>query len=182
MSAGSAPFIYRNPVAYNRIWPEKNYHDMPEFPTVYGTFCGSTDQDWRTLKILLAGINQLHGAENHSDVGAVARVEFFWYKEVSDPHNRNRGAVVFDNYGNLLLHAPNALLGYGGSGPWLSEQILRAVGVSKEMFNDANGDVWGKDYTLIFSRQYHDTATGVDLAVPYGPVRREWEWWTSYKR
>ena len=164
---------------YNTNW------NVVEYKTRIGTVDGSTDTDWEFLKLILTGIKALYDAadESHPDpsepstYGLIARVEFF---SVQQGRATKRGAVLFDNYGAPILHAFNALLGYGGAGPQLSGQILSAIGVLQSDFEDANKMVESGNYdALIFSREHHEVVEGVDTAFPYAPVEEAWSWWIT---
>lgn len=71
------------------------------------------------------------------DPDQVARVEFIW-----DDVRGKRGAILVDTVGNVMLHVVDALLGYNGSGPRLSEAILARLGANKELFEHLNEAVW----------------------------------------
>ncbi len=64
-------------------------------------------------------------------------MEFFW-----DPQYDSRGVTFFDDQGRLIVHVLHALLGYGGSGPMFSKQIMLHLGVSEEMFQDIQSALW----------------------------------------
>ena len=72
-----------------------------------------------------------------------------------------------------------ALLGYGGSGPYLSEQILTLLGVSQEMFEEIQRATWDRPYLIILSRQKREVIEGVDTAYPTLQVEDEWRWWPA---
>lgn len=61
----------------------------------------------------------------------VARLEFIW-------DNHKRGVVAIDAYGHTLAHITNALLGYRGAGPGLSEEVCAFFHVSKRVFDQIN--------------------------------------------
>lgn len=192
------PYI-RSLDMYERHEPGRS----PRYRTAMPTFESSTDQDWRALEPLLAGIDALYHEWTPDDpqkpsstFGRVARVEFIWRHDPATDEEY-RGAVLFDNRGRPLLHAMHALLGYGGSGPGFSWQILEALGVPREMFDEVNSSVTPHDYdSVVYSREavgvllehslmdsgnYHSElhAGGVVSTYPGAPVSDTWTWWIA---
>jgi hypothetical protein len=173
------------------------------YHTPMQTFDGSTDSDWAAIKHILAGIDALYHEwsmdspeRQSSTFGRVARVEFI-NKQDEVTGVERRGAVLFDNYRRPLLHTTNALLGYGGSGPGFSQQILQMLGVPERMFDEANRSVTHGDYdNVVFSREaigvgiaesaviggkyYRDPYnTGDIITQPGMPVADSWTWWLA---
>lgn len=70
------------------------------------------------------------------DASAVARIEFIR----DEP---KRGAILMDTRGRVLVHVVNALLGYVGNGPMLSEMIFDTVGIPKDIFETIQGETFG---------------------------------------
>jgi len=168
MNTLEAPYDYRL-ARVNRMpttppaYPADYAHYHTKLRDLAGT---STDRIWEVVRLLLAGIDHLE------DVSPISRVELF------SGRNR-RGLMLFDNTGAALLHVPLALLGYSGSGPILSEQILTALGVSKEMFREAcSAANYDHGYMVIFSREEIQKVEGVEAAIPRGELG-EWRWWPA---
>lgn len=158
-----------------------------EYPTRIGTFDKSSDQDWAVLEPLLTGIDALYRSHEdtvefgmHSTYGRIARVELFHTIGINN-RDAKRGAVIFDNRGEPLMHLLGALLGYGGAGPTFTKQVLTAIGVPEEMFDEVNQSVVSHDYdTVIFSREDHSVGReGTDTANHFFDVVKEWECWIS---
>jgi len=181
---GGIPLEYWSAYTH-KLESEMNHNrNMLEFRTEMGMFDGSTDADWAILEPLLAGIPALYKEVKYPEIGEsstyglVSRVEFFSVRVNDCP--AKRGAVLFDNRGVPLLHAFNALLGYGGSGPDFSRQLLSAIGVPDIMFSDANMMVASGRYdSLIFSRERHEVVEDVDTIFVGADVMDEWNWWIS---
>lgn len=135
---------------------------------------GHTETIWRTLRLILMGIMEdARSRDWNADYSTPARMEFFW-----DPKAEQRGVVIFDSQGRMIVHVLHALLGYGGSGPGLSENIMKTLGVTEEMIKDIQESVWSEQpYKLIVSRQLHEIIEGVNAAYPTLDVEPEWSWW-----
>jgi hypothetical protein len=181
---GGIPLDYWNAYTHKLESEVNDNRNMLEFRTKMGLFDGSTQADWAILEPLLAGIPALYREVHYPEIGEsstyglVSRVEFFSVHVNNYP--TKRGAVLFDNRGEPLLHAFNALLGYGGSGPHFSRQILSAIGVPDQMFSDANKMVVSGEYdSLIFSRERHETVEGIDTVFLGADVMGDWNWWIS---
>jgi len=82
------------------------------------------------------------------DVNAVARIEF-----IRNELELKRGAILMDAHGRILVHVVNALLGYVGRGPALSEMICDAVGIPTEIFEAIQNEAFGiKPYAIALWR------------------------------
>ena len=170
------------------------------YRTAMRTFDSWTQQDWAALEPILAGIDSLYyewsqdePLKQNSTFGRIARAEFFWV--MRSEQKACQGVVLFDNYRRAILHATNALLGYGGSGPDLSRQILMAIGVSEDMFDEVNASVEPREYdNVVFSRESTGVMIGNSMLVggepcsdlhrtgdiitnPGDPVSNTWTWW-----
>lgn len=156
----------------NRSVPSQ-HGGYPVYHSALGAFDQSTDVAWRIIKHILAGIEFLFNPENQytNDLAQIVRAEFFWSRNA----NGRRGVVLYDNQGRAVMHVIHALLGYGGSGPQLTWHILETLGVSQEMFNEANMSVVNEEYVLVFSRE----EVSNDIVVLYGTPRDTWEWWRA---
>ncbi len=179
MDAPTAPLFYREPLVtkvYEPLEPEWG-DDFPFFPTKLGMFTGSTDTTWAILRRLLAGNEELTKVP-FSGIYPVVRAEFIY--DQMEPGRERRGLVLWDSSNKgPLLHAKHALLGYGGSGPSLSEAIMLELGVSQEMFNEANEAVRDREsYIVVFSRHELALIEGVMAAIPYH-VSDEWQFWVE---
>lgn len=65
----------------------------------------------------------------------VARLEFVW-------DGRKKGVIAVGTRDNVLVHITEAILGYEGSGPSLSKDILHFFGVSDEVFEMIQDAAW----------------------------------------
>ncbi len=178
VATSTAPYPYHAPLLakHKPVVPEfgsPKWESHKSFPAIDTT----TDQAWNQVKVILAGVIALAKDKPYAgsdDYGQPARIELLW-----DRGNKDlRGLVVFDNQGRLIVHVVNALLGYGGSGPYLTEQILTFLGVSQQMFGELQQASWDRPYLLILSRQKHEVYEGVDSAYPTLDVESEWTWWS----
>lgn len=193
---------FRQP--YIRTLEDYGDEYQARFRTEMGTIGSWTQQDWAVIESILAGIEALYyewsdeqPGRPSSSFGRVARVEFISKFYPENPRRSFQGAVLFDNYQRPLFHATNALLGYGGSGPMLSRDILMAIGVPEEMFEEVNQAVEPHQYdNVIFSREtigvmighsaviggvlYSDIhRTGDIITNPGDPVSDTWTWWLA---
>lgn len=139
-----------------------------------GYFCNTTDLDAELLRYLIRGI-EIEATKGSTTIGKLVRAEFFWkHEQFGGPSTR--GVVLYDNTSAPIVHVVHALLGYGGSGPALSEAILRYLGVPTGLFEQANAAVQHQDYVVVFSREHHTEIMSVDTAIPYAEPN-DWEWW-----
>lgn len=106
--------------------------------TIAGRHPVHTENTWRTVESL----------DNlFPDPTLVKRLEFIRY-------DRRRGAFVIgddtENTGQekVLAHLVNALLGYKGSGPELSEAVLDHLGVPVSVFEAIQDATWN-DYPYV---------------------------------
>lgn len=159
------PYPFRS-AKVDQMQPKSEEGYMRYF-TELGDDARSTDKTELLMTYLLAGIESKQGA-----IGPIVRVEFFW----SHSPDNWRGAILFDHKGQAVFHAIHALLGYSGSGPALSQHILRCLGVPNELFEEANNEVPHQDYLVVFSREARMTYEGVEISAPFGDPG-EWEWW-----
>lgn len=177
-TTSTAPFPYKSAIT-DRLEAERNYSNgCMEYS--HGRSLPPIDDEtfgtWRMLEPLLAGIQVLaHEKGFDAAYSTIARLEFFWSVEDDDEY---RGVAIFDSRGQLVVHVLHALLGYGGSGPTLSRQIMGLLGVSIEMLDDIQRAVWNqRPYKIVVSREKHDTIEGVDTPYPTLDVEPQWEWW-----
>lgn len=173
MSIAHAPYPYRN--AYLDLCTKKEYPGVfyTEYQTELGSFDYSTDRAGQLMSYLLPGIEQT-ARSRPLEAGKIVRAEFIWKRPTRPVEDR--GVVLWNNHGQAMIHVVNALLGYSGSGPALSQQILRLLGVPEELFEQANGSVAHQSYVIVFSRQSHSMVDDVDTAIPFAEPG-EWEWW-----
>lgn len=173
-----------------------------EFKTQMPSIGTDTDQIWRLLEPLLIGIDIMYLSSDTADLerrnlrhAQIARAEFIWrWDELT--RKEYRGAVLFDNHQQPLIHVSDALLGYEGNGPELSRNILCSLGVAEQMFREASASVPTHNYdSVVFSREAIevDIDPSIDLrpdvvtcvrsplgsiqARPYAPVQDVWSWW-----
>lgn len=173
----NAPYPYRLP-SVDRLEPQRPLHDYALWQDYRSlpAISSPTDRSWLICKVLLTGVVVLAGHEDPDSFGLPARLEFF-----RNDARYERGVVIFDNQGRMIVHVVHALLGYGGSGPYLSEQILGFLGVPEETFHEIQQAVWQSDrYMVVVSRQQHGVIEGVDAAFFISNVEaEEWTWWRA---
>lgn len=126
---------------------------------------------WRRLELLFPDATSVEPGHAFS---IPARMEFFW-----DLQSDSRGVAFFDDRGRLIVHVLHALLGYGGSGPMFSKQIMLHLGVSEEMFQEIQAALWDqRPYKVVLSRERHDILDGdVEVVAPGSGILPNWEWW-----
>ena len=179
VATSTAPYPYRRPLLaqYKLEIPEfgsPKWENANSFPAIDD----ATDTAWQQAKIILAGVIALANEKpfaGSSGFSLPARVELIW----SRGNPELRGLVVFDTQGRLIVHVENALLGYNGSGPSLSQQILSFLDVSPETFEEIQASAWNRPYLIVLSRQRHEAHKGIDVAYPTLDVEPEWTWWDA---
>lgn len=138
----------------------------------------SSDASLKQVRAILAGVEALYmdTSNPRTEVfGLPARVELFWYRE----RQELRGLAIFDTEERLIVHVAHALLGYSGSGPILTREILKLLGVSKEMFEKLQRAAWDQNYLIILSRERPAPYEGLDN--PQLDVEPEWTWWIAHE-
>lgn len=178
----SAPYPYDKPLLA-RLEPTIGEYGDVTWQT-YGhhgslpPITGPTDFAWKQLEIILTGIETLAERKQYfgsDEFGLPARIELFWDHDHSK--HRLRGLAIFDTQARLIVHVTNALLGYGGAGPYLTEQILRFIGVPEVLIEELQRATREKAYYVILSRQKHGVYEGVDTTIPTLEVKPTWRWW-----
>lgn len=177
-NTSTAPFPYKNAYIDQLEATSDSYSGLMEFrggkslPSIKS----DTYEAWRLLEPLLAGIQMVARDKGpEATYGTVARLEFVWDASGDEEF---RGVAIFDVNGRLVVHAQHALLGYSGSGPLLSLQIMKQLGITEEMYDDIQRSVWDqRPYTVVISREKHDVIDGVDTAYPTLDVESQWNWW-----
>lgn len=142
MSQQSAPFKM-DEMLYARHAEKWEMPNMPGFrriQTKLGCIDADTDSSELHVKLLLRGITAIVNDQGYtpwSEVQPVGRIEIFGDEYTDGAQNRlqDRGLVLFDTNGQPLVHVCNALIGYSGSGPSLTEAIFAELGVDQEMFD-----------------------------------------------
>ena len=125
---------------------------------------------WQRLELLFPDATSV---EPGHAFGVPARMEFFW-----DLDADTRGVAFYDDRGRLIVHVLHALLGYGGSGPMFSKQIMLHLGVSEEMFQAIQAALWDqRPYKVVLSRERHDAFDGVEVVQSGSGITSEWDWW-----
>lgn len=174
----TAPYPYDKPLLAKTAYVVHDHQFTWQHLGTFPAITGPTDAAWRQIEIILTGVIELARHKTYeisTTYSTPARVELLWSRD-----NRDfRGLVIFDSMGRLIVHVTNALLGYGGSGPYLSEQILTLLGVSQEMFEEIQRATWDRPYLIILSRQKREVIEGVDTAYPTLQVEDEWQWWPA---
>lgn len=136
-----------------------------------------TDSDFLVWRALEPALDKIRGDVERNKWNAPlalpARLEFFWNDEFT-------GVVIFDSRGRLIVHSPVALLGYDGSGPGLSKKILLSLGVSQEMFDEIQAEIWNRrPYAVVVSREKRTEENGIKVAQRTLDVESEWTWWRA---
>jgi len=128
------------------------WQDHQSFPAIDA----DTDSSWRLVQTILTGVILLSGPDiyhsgHHFD--RPDRIEFVMGEDTFT----TRGLILFDGRGRLIVHVVNALLGYGGSGPMLSKQILELLGVPGDIFEliqlEADQSKGVQPYKFIVTRE-----------------------------
>lgn len=99
-------------------------------------------------------------------VNPISRVEFLHHPG-TETRLGLRGAVLYDSTGQPVFHFVNALIGYSGSGPALSREILRALGVNDYRIDQINEGV----RTLMLRKLPYVVIVELDETVP----NRHWQ-------
>lgn len=148
------------------------YRDSRSLPPIVADAKGS----WQLMEHILAGINALSGRQDFSSTyGVPARLEFIWNEQTAE-----RGVVIFDGQGNLIVHALNALLGYTGAEPDFSANILTALGVPDEMLKEIQvAALDAIPYVIVVSREKRENINGVETALRTREVEPAWTWWIA---
>ncbi len=137
---------------------------VPEAPSEYGpllwqtedslpAIVDDTDTAWSKLGPTLYDI--VHEESTAFGFEAPTRVELVWDR---DPRpallgdQDIRGLALFDSNGRLFVHVVHALVGYDGSGPTLSRDILRLIGVPYSVFNEIQAATAHRSYAIILER------------------------------
>ncbi len=177
-TTSTAPFPYKNAYTDRLQSRTDSYDGMAEYLQGHSLspITSDTYDAWRMLEHILKGIEVVARDKGYeATYHTVARLEFFW-DETGD--QEQRGVAIFDTRGKLIVHALHALLGYSGSGPQLSQQIMMLLGISEHQFNEIQESVRNqRPYLVVVSREKHDVIDGVNTAYPTLDVESTWEWW-----
>lgn len=174
-SPQSVPFPYRE-ARTSHLTPHRHtdnvgftyYEEESSLPVIEADRYAA----WRRLELLFP---DAYSVEKDSPFGLPARMEFFW-DEVED----TRGVAFFDVQGRLIVHALHALLGYNGSGPRFSQQIMEHLGVSHETFEAIQAEVeQQRPYQIVLSREPHGFVDDIEVVTYMGGVTLDWEWWRT---
>jgi len=175
MTTSTAPFPYRDPYILN-LEPHHSGLQTPLFfterslpPAVDFTFVVE-----RQLEIRLTSIpSEIERHGWNAQFSLPARFEFV-------VTNDAEGMLLFDSLGHLIVHAPTAKLGYDGSGPSLSKNVMRILGVTEETINEIQAETRGKSkYVVIVSREKHVAQDGLEVAIRGHDVLDTWTWWSG---
>lgn len=148
-------------------------HPLWHPPGSLPAITSSHTEAWRELEILLTGIITLSKRNYSPAYGLPARLEF-----VRD--ETNKGVVIFDSHGRLIVHVVHASLGELGPGPELSWKLMTFLGVSHEMAHDIVEAIEHRPmmpYLVVLSREAHTTVGGVKTAAISPDVKADWDWW-----
>lgn len=140
----------------------------------------STHVVWQQLEPILVRIDEARESEQFTaspPFSLPARLELIWDRH----HSHRQGLVMFDSQGQLIVHVVHALLGYDGSGPQLSKQILTHLGVGEAMFEQIQHEVRDRPYLVVLSRQKRRFDQGITTTYPTHEVEGEWEYWDASK-
>lgn len=121
-------------------WDMSSMSGFRRIDTKLGFIDSDTDTAELHVKLLLRGIAATAKAEDYFSwppVHPVDRIEIFSddYTEDARYRLKDRGIVLFDVSGRPLVHVCHALIGYGGSGPSLTEAIFQELGVDEGIFD-----------------------------------------------
>jgi hypothetical protein len=142
VSQQSAPYKTSN-LLYLGYAEEYGVSSMPCYRSIWTklgcVITSDTDSAEMHVRLILKGIAAVVSAEGYEpwrDIRAVGRIEIFgdWHTRASQDRLQDRGLVLFDVTNRPLLHVVNALIGYGGAGPGLTEAIFDELGVDSEIF------------------------------------------------
>lgn len=130
-----------------------------EINTTYGALWGTPSDCTAYFDALLRGLEQQEDGQYQLHL-AFTRIEFV-FEPGHTRHKELRGAILFDQHDQPVLHFGNALLGYEGSGPYHSRDILALLGAPPRLFDDINGDVAdarrrNEPYTIIVRKLADD--------------------------
>ena len=143
MSQQSAPFktdemLY---LKHATKWEIPGHFGFRQIDARLGCITGHTEVAELHVKLLLRGIAAtVKGDDDYyswSAVQPIGRIEIFCDDHTEGARHRlqDRGIVLFDVHNRPLVHVLHALIGYGGSGPSLTEAILREIGVDESIFD-----------------------------------------------
>lgn len=124
-----------------------------EVETLYGRLNGSTYECDAYLDALIRGMGAQYRSDSNRQLKVrFTRVEFIHRVSLIAGVDLD-GAILFDQQDRPLLHLPNAQLGYHGSGPGHSKEVLKLIGVPSSIFDQVNSDVEddrkrGKSYAI----------------------------------
>lgn len=144
------------------------------YKSLFGTFDSNTHDDGDRAEVILTGLDVLAKRRVYPRFDfLVDRVELLW----NGHHRRDNryGGIFFSRY-RALLHCRDALIGYGGSGPGLTERQFRVLGCG-HLFDEVNDAVLHQDYHVVVSREPTAVIDGVLTALPYIQPLPEWRWW-----
>ena len=124
----------------------------------YPAIDNDTSASWQLVQPLIAGINLLNewNIDRRGGFAKPARIELY----MGADSFRTRGLVIFDESDRLIVHVVNALVGYGGTGPQLSKQILSFLDVSPEIIDEIQAatsqEKGSKPYNILLVRSGYD--------------------------
>ncbi len=142
------------------------YQDESSLPAITAT----TTSAWQELEPKLLELMTAYDGEHAGPrFGSPARLEFF----VSD---ESEGLNIFDSYGRHIVHVQPAKLGYNGSGPTLSINVMRLLGVSDEIIQQLQTELRGVPlYKVVVTREVR--ADDEIRATAGAEVATGWTWW-----
>lgn len=143
MSQQSAPYKM-NEMLYKNHAEDRGLSSSSEIRrinTKLGCIDSDTDSSELHVKLLLRGIAETLRIEGHNpwpDIQPIGRIEIICddHTEAARYRRRDRGIVLFDLNGQPLIHVVNALVGYSGSGPSLTEAIFRELRIDHDIFDE----------------------------------------------
>lgn len=172
----SAPFPYYN-ARIDRLTEISERGDGIRFPYYEAddslpVIDDDTYSALRRIKVLFPDANSVE--PDSADLGLAARLEFF-----RDDRIGSRGVAIFNNEGLLIVHVLHALLGYNGSGPDLSRDIMAQLDVPRRMFDEIQNATWQNwPYLVVVSReQTEQLDRHTVVTVPGARLRDDWDWW-----
>jgi hypothetical protein len=115
---------------------------------LFGCIDSDTDSSENHVRRLLQGMKEVSTESGDVRMAArirpIRRVEIFCDDHTAGAQHllQDRGLVMFDDTDEPVVHVLNALLGYSGSGPSLTQAILRELSIPDQIFIDIQHDLW----------------------------------------
>lgn len=165
------PHLYQDSLARNLPVTALTYPNI-RYITKYGYIDSTMSSDMHSVRSMLLRHefdSQLTPEHRGSQI---ARVELF---RGYTPDYR-QGMVVFNEQGEALFHAVNAVLGYKASSASLAREVLREIGISNELFHEVNSQAALGAYSVVISRENTEMVGDVQFASRT-KCANDWVYW-----